>query len=426
MTSKGEPARRPLDALNFFLADVRDGLGPYLAIYLLTVQQWNEAQIGLVMSIAALAGIAAQTPAGALVDHIRAKRGLIITAAVIVTLGSLLLPLISNFWLVAATQGLTGAAGSVFAPAIAAITLGIVGPKALAARIGRNEAFNHAGNATAALLAGGLAYVFGPVVVFWLLAAMAIGSIVSTLAVPAAAIDHDVARGLDGDTAAAAQHKPSGFKVLLTNKPLLIFAAATVLFHFANAAMLPLVGQKLALVNQTLGTTLMSVCIVAAQLVMVPVAILVGRTADIWGRKPLFAVALGVLALRGALYPVSDNPYWLVGVQCLDGVGAGIFGALFPLVVADLTHGTGHFNVSQGAIATALGIGGALSTTAAGVIVVGAGYSAAFLFLAAVAVVGLVVYVVFMPETAPHLQAEVPLPTEDLPRTKAPAQPRPT
>lgn len=262
------------------------------------------------------------------------------------------------------------------------------------------------------------AYVFGPIVVFWLLAAMAVGSILSTLAVPAAAIDHDVARGLDGEAAATAHHGPSGFRVLLTSKPLLIFAAATVLFHFANAAMLPLVGQKLALVNKDLGTTLMSVCIVVAQLVMVPVAILVGRTADVWGRKPLFAVALGVLALRGALYPISDNPYWLVGVQCLDGVGAGIFGALFPLVVADLTRGTGHFNVSQGAIATALGIGGALSTTAAGVIVVGAGYSAAFLFLAGVAVVGLLIYVIFMPETAPHSQAGATS------LTKAPAQPR--
>lgn len=128
MTSRDQPARRPLDALNFFLADVRDGLGPYLAIYLLTVQHWNEAQIGLVMSIAALAGIAAQTPAGALVDHTRAKRGLVIVAAVIVTLGSLVMPLISSFWLVAATQGLTGAAGSVFAPAIAAITQSFRGP----------------------------------------------------------------------------------------------------------------------------------------------------------------------------------------------------------------------------------------------------------------------------------------------------------
>ena len=188
----------------------------------------------------------------------------------------------------------------------------------------------------------------------------------------------------------------------LTCKPLLIFAAATVLFHFANAAMLPLVGQKLALVNRELGTTLMSVCIVAAQLVMVPVAMLVGRKADVWGRKPIFATALAVLALRGALYPLSDNPYWLVGVQLLDGVGAGIFGALFPLVVADLTRGTGHFNVSQGAIATAAGLGGALSAAAAGFIVVAAGYSAAFLFLAAIAAVALALFVVMMPETGPN------------------------
>lgn len=196
--------------------------------------------------------------------------------------------------------------------------------------------------------------------------------------------------------------------MLLTCRPLLIFAGATVLFHFANAAMLPLVGQKLALVNKNLGTTLMSVCIVAAQLVMVPVAALVGHKADVWGRKPIFAVALAVLALRGALYPLSDNPYWLVGVQLLDGVGAGIFGALFPLVVADLTHGTGHFNISQGAIATAAGLGAALSTGFAGLIVVSAGYSAAFLALAGIAAAALVLFLVLMPETRQQQSAAPP------------------
>ena len=396
--------KHPLDALNFFLADVRDGLGPYLAIYLLTEQKWDQASIGVVMSIAALAGIVAQTPAGALIDRSTAKRGLMIAAAVVVTLACLTLPFIAGFAWVAATQAVAGAAGAIFAPAVAAITLGIVGPKAFAKRIGRNEAFNHAGNATAATLAGISAYFFGPVVVFWLLAAMAIASIFATLSIPAGAIDHHVARGLDGATEPGADQrdKPSGFQVLLTCKPLLIFAAASVLFHFSNAAMLPLVGQKLALVNKELGTTLMSVCIIAAQLVMVPVAMLVGHKADVWGRKPIFAVALAVLALRGALYPLSDNPYWLVGVQLLDGVGAGIFGALFPLVVADLTRGTGHFNVSQGAIATAAGLGGALSAAAAGFIVVAAGYSAAFLFLAGVAAVALGLFVAMMPETGPN------------------------
>ena len=392
---------RALDALNFFLADVRDGLGPYLAIYLLTEQKWDEASIGAVMSIAALAGIVAQTPAGALIDRSTAKRALMVAAAIVVTLACLMLPLVHRFELVAATQALAAAAGAIFAPAVAAVTLGIVGPKAFARRTGRNEAFNHAGNAVAAAIAGITAYSFGPIVVFWLLAAMAIASVFATLSIPAGAINHHVARGLD-DTAEPGSEphdKPSGFQVLLTCRPLLIFAVATVAFHFSNAAMLPLVGQKLALVNRDLGTTLMSVCIIAAQMVMVPVAVLVGRNADRWGRKPIFAVALAVLTVRGALYPLSDNPYWLVSVQLLDGVGAGIYGALFPLVVADLTRGTGHFNISQGAIATAAGLGGALSTAVAGFIIVKAGYSAAFLFLAAVAGAGLTGFCIMMPET---------------------------
>lgn len=144
---------RALDALNFFLADVRDGLGPYLAIYLLTEQKWDEASIGIVMSVAALAGIIAQTPAGALIDRSTAKRALMVTAAILVTLSSIALPLIHRFELVAATQAIAAAAGAIFAPAVAAVTLGIVGPRAFARRTGRNEAFNHAGNAVAAAIA---------------------------------------------------------------------------------------------------------------------------------------------------------------------------------------------------------------------------------------------------------------------------------
>ena len=393
---------RALDALNFFLADVRDGLGPYLAIYLLTVQQWDAASIGVVTSIAGIFTILSQTPAGAWIDRTKAKRGAVIAAAVLVTLGSLALPLFPQFTPVLVAQALTGAAGAVFAPALAAITLGIVGPRHFARRIGRNEAFNHAGNAVAALLAAGLAYQFGPIVVFWLMAGLTVASIAATLAIPADAIDNELARGLaEGDDGKDdGKEQPSGLGVLLHNRPLLIFAACAVAFHFANAAMLPLVGQKLALANEKLGTSLMAICIVAAQAVMVPVAMLVGAKADVWGRKPIFLVAFAVLALRGFLYPLSNDPYWLVGVQLLDGVGAGIFGALFPLVVADLTRGTGRFNVSQGAIATAQGIGAALSTGVAGFIVVGAGYSTAFLTLGAIAGAGFLLYLLVMPETA--------------------------
>ncbi|SEN72022.1 MFS transporter [Bradyrhizobium sp. OK095] len=390
-------AGRALDSANFFLADVRDGLGPYLAVYLLTEQHWDEARIGLVMSISTIAGIVAQTPAGALVDATRAKRLVMVVAAIMVTSASLSLPLFPSFGPVAISQGVAQAAAVVFPPAIAAVSLGIFGHAAFTRRIGRNETFNHAGNAVAAALAGLSAYWFGPNVVFYLLAIMAVASLVSTLAIPERAIDHDLARGLDD--ADTQSEQPSGLAVLLTCRPLLIFAICALLFHLSNAAMLPLVGQKLALQDKNMGTSLMSACIVAAQLVMVPFAMLVGAKADRWGHKRFFLAALLILPIRAALYTLSDNRFWLVGVQLLDGVGAGIFGAIFPVIVADLMRNTGRFNVAQGAVITAQSIGAALSTTLAGFVVVGAGYSAAFITLGAVATVGAIVCLLALPET---------------------------
>jgi MFS family permease len=387
------------DALNFFLADVRDGLGPYLAIYLLTQHHWDEASIGLVTAIAAGAGIVAQTPAGALVDASKAKRRIVVGAAIAVTVTCLAIPVLTSFWSIAFMQSLAGAAGSLFAPAVAAISLGIVGHRAFARRMGRNETFNHAGNALAAMTAGAAAYYFGPIVVFYLMGFMALASIASVLMIPSDSIDHDRARGLmkiTGET----ERPSSGFNVLLTSRPLLIFAICATLFHFANAAMLPLVAQKLSLANAAQATVLTSVCIVAAQLVMVPVAMFAGATADRLGRKPLFLAGLIVLASRGVLYTFSNNPYWLVGVQLLDGVGAGLFGVLMPLIVADIMEGTGRFNVAQGAVVTAQGIGAALSAAISGFVVVNEGYSAAFLFLAAVAAVAATVFLILMPETA--------------------------
>jgi MFS family permease len=225
-------------------------------------------------------------------------------------------------------------------------------------------------------------------------------------AIPGRAINHDLARGLHdrgpgGTSASGTCDAPSGLTVLMTCKPLLVFAIAVMLFHLANAAMLPLVGQKLALQNKNIGTSLMSICIVAAQIVMVPMAMLVGACADKWGRKPLFLAAFLILPLRGFLYTLSDNPFWLVAVQALDGVGAGIFGAIFPVIVADLMRGTGRFNIAQGAIMTAQGVGAAVSTTLAGIVVVHAGYSAAFLTLAGIAIAGALVFFFGVKETRP-------------------------
>ncbi len=374
-------------------------MGPYLSIYLLLTHHWDQQSIGFVMAVGGIGAIVAQGPAGALVDRSRAKRALIIVAALTVTAASVAMPLFPGFYSISVLQALTGIAGSVFAPALAAITLGLVGSRRFSRRIGRNESFNHAGNACAAAITGGLAYVSGPVVVFWVLAAMAAASVFATLWIPGEAIDHDVARGLD-HLPGEPHRTPSRLTTLLGNRRLLIFAVTVIAFHFANAAMLPLVGQRLALHNKDVGTALMAACIVAAQVVMVPVAYVAGAKADTWGRKPIFLTGFAVLAARGFLYTCSDNSYWLVSVQLLDGVGAGIFGALFPLVVQDVTHGSGRFNISLGAITAATGTGAAVSNLVAGSIVVAAGYNAAFLFLGALAAAGFMLYLIAMPETA--------------------------
>jgi len=394
---------RTLDALNFFLADVRDGLGPYLAIYLLAVRGpghgWNEATVGMILTIAGIVGLISQTPAGGLIDRGRNKPRIVMIAALLVTLSSISLPIVTGFTAVVVAQSIAAIAGAVFAPAISAITLGLVGPKLFAKRVGRNEAFNHAGNAVSAALAGVLAWQFGPVVVFWLMGALTVASIVTASRIDNDDIDNAVARGLDCEPEDDCE-EPSGWKMLIENKPLMIFAVTAFLFHLANAAMLTSVSQLLSrTVGKDQATSLTAACIVAAQLVMVPVAIVVGRNTEKWGTKPLFLIAFGFLAARGALYTVSDNPWWLVGVQALDGVGAGIFGALFPVVIADLTKGTGRFNVSQGAVASVQGLGAALSATLAGSIIVWSGYTASFLTLATVAGLGLALYLIAMPET---------------------------
>jgi MFS family permease len=243
---------------------------------------------------------------------------------------------------------------------------------------------------------------------------MSVASLFTVFAIPAGAINDDRARGLDGDAQVrAAQGKlseqPSGVSVLITCRPLLIFAACAVLFHFANAAMLPLVGQKLALQDRNSGTSLMSACIVAAQIVMVPMALLVGAKADSWGRKPLFLGGLAILPIRGVLYTLSDDPYWLVAVQLLDGVGAGIYGAIFPIIVADLMRGTGRFNLAQGLTALAVGVGATLSNATAGYVVQWFGYPAGFFYLASIAGGALVFFGLLMPETKCGAETDLPV-----------------
>jgi MFS family permease len=392
------PYRAPLDWLNFFLADVKGGLGPYIGIFLLTQRQWNQAEIGFLATVAGIAGLVVQTPVGACIDVTRWKRGVICAGVGVLTASALAIAIAPSFPVVLTAQTMMAVAGAAFGPAIAAITLGILGSRGLAYRMGRNAAFDHAGNVFIAVLAGAVGWWFSQSAVFYLVPIFSVLAASAVLSIPARAIDHARARGLDRNRSEAGE-QPSGWSVLIACRPLLVFAACVALFHFANAPMLPLVGQKLALAHKGAETALMSACIVAAQLVMLPMALLVGAKADAWGRKPILLAALAVLPIRGVLYTLSEDRSWLVAVQLLDGVGNGILGAITPLVVADLMRGTGRYNVSLGAIATVHGIGASLSNTVAGLIVVNAGYSAAFLTLAAVALTAFVIFLVAMPET---------------------------
>jgi MFS family permease len=390
-----------LDAVNFLLADVRGALGPYLNVFLVTRQHWSQSEVGFVTTIGGLLGLAVQTPIGAAIDETRAKRGAIVLALAVLGIGAAIIFARPTFWPVAIANTAIAMVGDVFGPAVAALTLGLYARKQLARRMGRNSAFDHAGNVAIAVAAGAVGYAFSQRAVFLLVPVFAVLAAVAVLSIPYKSIDLDRARDLDdGPDATGHPVSPAGYSILLKSRPLVIFGLCAMLFHFANAALLPLVGQKLAAAHPKEATAMMSACIVAAQAVMLPIALLVGRTADSWGRKPLFLAGFAILPVRAALYTLSDNSFWLIGVQVLDGVGAGIFGALTPLVIADIMRGTGRYNLAQGAIATAQGIGASLSGLAAGVIVDHFGYSAAFLSSGGAASVALAIFALGMPETA--------------------------
>lgn len=389
-----------LDWLNFLLADVQGGLGPFLAIYLWSSVGWDATHVGVVMTIAGIATVAMRAPAGALVDWTVRKRALIVAAAGIVGAGAIVICLFPSFWPMAAAQTLIGACDAAFSPAITAISLGLVGGRAFTRRVGRNESFNHAGNAFTAIATGLAGYLIAPVAVLWLVALFALLSIGAALSIEARAINHVWARGLNDENGGdALRNRSTGLGVILKCKPLLIFTAAITLFHFANAAMLPLVGERLSKGHEAAGPLFIAACIITAQIVMVPMAMLVGAKSDVFGRKPFFLVAFAALPVRALLYTLWDDPYYLVSVQLLDGVGAGLFGALFPLVVADLTKGTGHYNLALGATGAAWGVGAALSNSIAGFIVDKASFDAAFLFLAGVAALAFLLFWLAMPET---------------------------
>jgi MFS family permease len=395
-----------LDWVNFFMADVATGIGPFLAIYLTATRHWDAASVGMIVAAQSIASVVAQVPAGWLVDNSSKKKWLVIFGAVLVAAGCVAIVLAPNVVSEAGVQIVIGLTAAIFPPAIAAIALGIVGKPKLSRRAGRNESFNHAGNVVFAVLAGAIGARFGQQWIFYASALFATGTVISAWMIRDEDIDNEAARAADegdrsgkGNETGRKAPQVASLSDLFHDRRILIFTVSVVLFHFANAAMLPLVGELLSKGKDGASSFYMSACIVAAQFVMIPVAILTGKFADPWGRKPLFLIGFGVLALRGVLYTLGKGAVYLIAVQSLDGVGAAIFGVLWVIIISDLAKGTGRFNLLQGAIQAALGLGAFLSNFLAGFVVKSLGHNAGFLGLAGIALTGLAFFALCMPET---------------------------
>lgn len=374
-----------------------------MATYLITTSHWNEASIGVFLLTLNLATVIAQTPSGWLIDNTRYKRYLTAGAALTIAICVLVPAFASEMAPVLISAAILGLAAAVIPPAIAAITLGIVGPSGLTKQTGSNQAFNHAGNLVSAVAIG----LVGTYVVSWgvspIVAFLACSAAIIALMIPEKSIDHTVARGGVSkiEKKNQSESEQSALALVFTNRSLLIFMVCVGMFHLSNAAMLPLAGQKLALEHKELSTLYISICVVIAQIVMIGIAVLVGLRCDQWGRKRFLLVGFAVLPLRGLLFSQTENPYLIMSGQILDGIGAGIYGVIVILVVADLTRGTGVFNFATGVVITIQGLGASFGSFLGEWWAGEYGYSSSYALLTALGVIALLILAVLMPETHP-------------------------
>jgi len=387
---------RGLDWFIFFLADVQTGFGPFIAVYL-TTQKWTQVEIGFVLSIGGLIGLIGQMPGGAIVDAARSERLMASLAVATIATSALGYAVWPIFPVVVAAAALHAAASCVLGPAIAAISLGLVGPSAIGERLGRNARFASLGNGSAAALMGTCGYLLSSRSVFVVTFILAIPTMLALGRIREREIDVAQAHG------AVAREVPdvdatSVFR-LVRRRPLLIFAGSVLLLQLANAAMLPLMAGVVTTRSSQWAPVLIAACIIVPQAIVALMSPSVGRQAQRWGRRPLLLMGFAALAIRGVLFAIVRDPYLLVAVQVFDGITAAVFSVLIPLIVADVAFGSGHFNFAQGIVGTATGIGASLSTVLAGYVSDKFGSGIAFMGLAAVAATGLALIWLVMPET---------------------------
>jgi MFS family permease len=383
--------------LNFFLADVQTGVGPFLAAYL-AASHWNPRGVGLALTFGGLVTVAVSPLAGGLVDASTRKRRLIALATLTLSAGAVLIALGTGHLLIGTALVVIGCAAAFLGPALAAITLGIVGRDGFDRQFGRNQSFNAAGNVAAAALLALLSWRIGLRSIFLAAAALSIPVWLVLRRIDPRSIDNDAARG-DGSGPTTKSGGPAAILHLCADRTLLIFFACAFLFHFANAAMLPQLGEMLAHGHPRAAEPFMAACIVVTQCVITATAAGVGRAAGRIGRKPLLLLGFGALPLRGVLYTLAHTAGPLIAIQLLDGVANSIFGVVSILLVADRMRGKGHFNLAQGALATCIGLGASLSNTYGGVLANRFGFRASFLGLAAVALAAFLLLWIGVPET---------------------------
>lgn len=388
----------PLLSLNFFMADMQAGIGPFLGVFLLA-HGWHSGMIGTVMTVGGVAGMLMTTPAGALVDATNRKKLYVIIPGICTVIASGIVLLSQEFWLVSASQVATAIAGAAIGPAVSGITLGMVKQAGFNRQNGHNQAMNHAGNVVGAALSGLLGWQFGFHAVFWLAALFGILSIASVLMIPSDAIDNAAARGAKiGDDG---KSTVGGFTVLLECKPLLILAAALAFFHLGNGAMLPLYGLAVVANDGADAASFVAITIVVAQLVMILVSLLAMRLAEKEGYWLVILISFIALPIRGVVAAYSMNKWGVYPVQMLDGIGAGLQSVAVPGLVARVLNGTGRVNIGQGAVMTVQGLGASLSPAIGGWIAQEIGYSAMFLILGAFALGSITLWIVFAPILKP-------------------------
>lgn len=384
-------SQRGLDLLNFFTANVQTGFGPFIAAFL-TANKWTQSEIGMALSVGTLTMMLSQLPAGAAMDAARNKRLAAAAALLAIAGAALILGLWPSRLPVVIAEVLHGFASCALAPAIAAISLALVGRAAMGERLGRNARWGSIGNGIAAALMGACGEYVSRRAVFWLTAALTVPALFALLSIRPGDLTH-------GQAKPGTRQELRGWWRLFLDRRLLAFAGCVVLFHLSNAAMLTLAaGEATERMNDG-AQLVIAACIVVPQLIVALISPWVGRAADRWGRRSVLLLGFAALPLRGLALAVLPHPLLLVPIQALDGVSGAVFGIMLPLVSADLTRGRNGFNLCMGALGLAAGMGATLSTTFAGRLSDGYGNAVAFLGLAGAGLAACLLVWATMPET---------------------------